>query len=617
MSAADAAADAADAAGTAPTPWSDPGDRRRVIGATGLLATFNHPEVLAAADVHVAQRLGTLVGETDDRVLLAVALAVRAVRTGSVCLDLAAVADLPLEDDVVLPWPGPAAWRTAVAASPLLSEQLLRLDGSRLYLDRYWREEGQVCDDLVARVRRTPPEVDTALLEAGLERVFPGAGYAEQRDAARGAATRWTTVLTGGPGTGKTTTVAGLLSLVAEQHERQTGRRPRMALSAPTGKAAARLQEAVQEATARLPEPDRERLGVLDASTLHRLLGWRPDSRVRFRHHRGNRLPHDVVVVDETSMVSLTMMARLLEAVRPDARLVLVGDPDQLASVEAGAVLADLVAGFEDDAASPVAALRRTHRFGARIGALADALRTGDADAALAELRAGSEEVELVEATDEDAVGRFREQVADVAVELRRAGEAGDRAGALAALAGHRLLCAHREGPYGVTGWNRLVERLASERTGVTHYDEWYAGRPILVTANDYDQLLNNGDMGATVADADGRLRVVVQLGGTTRELATSRLAGVETVHAMTVHKSQGSQARVVSVVLPDEQSRLLTRELFYTAVTRAQERVRVVGTEAGVRAAIAREVQRASGLRERLRAALAQTPPPGVTLRE
>ncbi|ROR92815.1 exodeoxyribonuclease V subunit alpha [Nocardioides aurantiacus] len=598
-------------------PWTDPGDRRRVLGATGLLARFNHPEVLAAADVHVAQRLGSLAQETDDEVLLAVALAVRAVRTGSVCLDLATIGALPLEDDVVLPWPEPTAWTAAVASSALVAQQLLRLDGTRLYLDRYWREEGQVCDDLVARVRRDPPEVDVALLEAGLERVFPGEGYAEQRDAARGAAVRWTTVLTGGPGTGKTTTVAGLLTLVAEQHELLTGRPPRMALSAPTGKAAARLQEAVQEATERLAPADQQRLGVLQASTLHRLLGWRPDSRVRFRHHRGNRLPHDVVVVDETSMVSLTMMARLLEAMRPDARLVLVGDPDQLASVEAGAVLADLVAGLEDGADSPVAALRRTHRFGARIGALADALRTGDADAALAQLRAGGGEVELVDAADEAAMTRFRDEVADVAVELRRTGEAGDRTGALAALGGHRLLCAHREGPYGVGGWNRLVERLVAERTGVTHYDEWYAGRPILVTANDYDQLLNNGDMGATVRDADGRLRVVVQVGGATRELATSRLAGVETVHAMTVHKSQGSQARVVSVVLPDEQSRLLTRELFYTAVTRAQERVRVVGTEAAVRAAVSREVQRASGLRERLRGALAEPPGGGVTLQE
>ena len=592
----------------------DPRERRFALGATGLLRTFNRAEVLNAADVHVAQRLGRLLEEDDERVLLATALAVRAVRAGSICLDLDTVSELPLEttapDEEPLPWPDPAAWIESVGRSPLVRESMLRLVGSRLYLDRYWREEGQVCDDLVTRIRRPPPEVDETALEAGLLRVFPLEGYDEQRTAARSAAARWTTVLTGGPGTGKTTTVAGLLALVAEQHELETGQPPRIALSAPTGKAAARLQEAVQEATSKLTDPvDQQRLAGLRSSTLHRLLGWRPDSSVRFRHNRSNRLPHDVIVVDETSMVSLTMMARLLEAVRPDARLVLVGDPDQLASVEAGAVLADLVAGLSGSADSPVHALQTTHRFGRHIGALAQALRDGDADAVMASLDSGSEEVELVDPTDEDAMAGFRSRVTDVAAALRLASERGDGPAALEALSRHRLLCAHREGPYGVGGWNRQVERLVSERTGVTHYDEWYAGRPILVTANDYDQLLNNGDMGATIRTPDGRLRVVVQVGSEMREFATTRLSGVETVHAMTVHKSQGSQAHTVSVVLPDEQSRLLTRELFYTAVTRAQEQVRVVGTEAAIRAAVGREVQRASGLGERLAQRLAEGP--------
>jgi exodeoxyribonuclease V alpha subunit len=592
----------------------DPRDRRIALGATGLLRTFNQADVLNAADIHVAGRLGSMLGESDEQVLLAAALAVRAVRSGSICLDLATVSDLPVEtllpDAEPLPWPDPGPWVAAVAGSALVEQQVLRLVGSRLYLDRYWREEGQVCDDLVARLRRTPPEVDELALDAGVLRVFPHDGFEEQRAAARQAASSWTTVLTGGPGTGKTTTVAGLLALVSEQHELATGRRPRMALAAPTGKAAARLQEAVRDAVEKdeltlLDPVDQDRLAGLQSSTLHRLLGWRPDSRVRFRHHRGNRLPYDVVVVDETSMVSLTMMARLLEAMRPDARLVLVGDPDQLASVEAGAVLADLVAGFEGSAVSPVYALLTTYRYGEHIGALARALRVGDADAVMAALTSDSTEVELVDPEDDAAMARFRTAVADVAVALRLAAEAGDGEAALDALSQHRLLCAHREGPYGVGGWNRQVERLVSERTGVTHYDEWYAGRPILVTANDYDQLLNNGDMGVTIRLPDGRLRVVVQVGGGVREFATTRLSGVETVHAMTVHKSQGSQAHTVSVVLPDEQSRLLTRELFYTGVTRAQKRVRVVGREASIRAAVGREVQRASGLGERLREAL------------
>ena len=580
----------------------DPRDRRLALRAEGLLATFNRADVLGAADVHVARRLGAMTGEGDEQVLLATALAVRAVRQGSTCVDLATVADLPLEDDPGLPWPDVPAWQASVGRSPLVGVRVLRVDNGLLYLDRYWREEVQVCDDLLARLARPAPQVDTAALDAGVLRVFPAAGYDEQRTAARAAAERWTTVLTGGPGTGKTTTVAGLLALLAEQAELESGgaRRLRIALTAPTGKASARLQESVDAETRALPAADRARLGELKASTLHRLLGWRPDSSTRFRHDRGNRLPHDVVVVDETSMVSLTMMARLLEAVRADARLVLVGDPGQLASVEAGAVLADLVDGFGRRDVSPVAALTTAHRFGGGIAELATALRGDDADRVVEVLRSGGD-VELVDPADERAMAAFRATVTEAALAVRLAAEAGDAEAAVAALDRHRLLCAHREGPYGVTGWNRQVERLVADRTGVTHYDEWYAGRPVLVTANDYGQGLYNGDLGVTVRLVDGRLRVVVPGADGLKEFATTRMAGVQTVHAMTVHKSQGSQAREVSVVMPPDDSPLLTHELFYTAVTRAQDKVRVIGTEESVRAAVARTVQRASGLARRL----------------
>ncbi len=590
----------------------DPTAPRLVLRATGLLGDFNAAGVLASADVHVASRFSAILGEDDEQVLLALALAVRAARAGAICVDLATISSAPVETngEVALSWPEPSAWLSRVAASPVVREQVVRLEGSLLYLDRYWREEQQVCDDLVARLRRPVPEIDEAALAAGLARVFPEQGYDEQRAAARAAVGRWTTVLTGGPGTGKTTTVAGLLALLAEQHEQASGVRPRIALCAPTGKAAARLQQAVEEATVELADPvDRERLTGLTASTMHRLLGWRPDSSVRFRHDRSHRLPHDVVVVDETSMVSLTMMARLLEALRPDARLILVGDPDQLASVEAGAVLADLVAGFQGHPDSPVVALRTTHRYGEHIGAVAQALRDGDAETVLDLLRSGtasaSGQVELVDPADPEAMAAFHDAVAEVAVRQRRAAESGDPERALRTLSEHRLLCAHRRGPYGVAGWNHLVEQLVSERTGVAHYQPWWAGRPILVTANDPGLRINNGDTGVTVRLPDGRLRVFLDAATGLRDFATTRLADVETMHAMTVHKSQGSQARTVSVVLPPEDSPLLTRELFYTAVTRAQDTVRVVGSEAAIRAAIGREVQRASGLRERLRAAL------------
>ncbi|MGP0077631.1 exodeoxyribonuclease V subunit alpha [Mycobacterium sp.] len=564
------------------------------LAAGGLLGDFNAAGVLEAADVHVAQRTTTLAKESDAAVILAVALVVRALRGGSVCVDLSAVAaDCGAPE---LPWPEPASWLAAVQASRLTCEPpVLRLyDDRLLYLDRYWREESQVCADLLAlSVPGARVEVPT------LDRLFPP-GYEEQRSAAEIVLSQAVTVLTGGPGTGKTTTVARLLALLAEQADLPGGVGLRIAMAAPTGKAAARLTEAVAAEVARLDSPDRKRLAGLEATTLHRLLGSRPDTSVRFRHHRGNRLPHDVIVVDETSMVSLTMMARLLEAVRPDARLILVGDPDQLASVEAGAVLADLVDGLSEREDTRVAALLSSHRFGESIGALADAIRVGDADRVIELLRAGGGHIDWID--DEDPTDRLRAILVAPALRVREAAVLGADAVALEALDGHRLLCAHRRGPFGVEHWNRQVHRWLTEESGLPAWSEWYAGRPLLVTANDYGLRLYNGDTGVVVARQAG-LRAVISGAAGPLEFATSRLSDVETMFAMTIHKSQGSQADEVTVLLPPEDSRLLTRELFYTAVTRAKTKVRVVGSQAAVRAAIGRRAVRASGLRQRLKA--------------
>ncbi|MDO9456900.1 exodeoxyribonuclease V subunit alpha [Nocardioides sp.] len=585
-------------ASTQPEPWADH-DRRLALGAGGLLGTFNAAGLLEASDVHVAARVGDLGGETDDRVLLAVALAVRGVRTGSVCVDLTTVAELAPD----LPWPEQATWLAAVAASPLVAAGAVRLEEPLLYLDRYHRLETQVRDDLLARVSAPPPEVDEPALSAALIRVAGDHFSREQAAAAEQAVRQWTTVLTGGPGTGKTTTVARLLVLLADQARRADpthDKPPSIALAAPTGKAATRLQEAVLGELAGLSAADRELVGSPDALTLHRLLGWRPDNTTRFRHDRTNRLKYDVIVVDECSMVELTMMGRLLEAVRPQLRLVLVGDQHQLTPVGAGAVLADVVRGFEGDAGSPVASLAENHRSTEDIKALAEALRAGDPDEVLGVLRRGGTEVEFVETTDPGPA--LQDDALASALAVRHAAEAGDAPTALAALDRHRLLCAHREGPFGVRHWNRQVERWLTEATGQPIYREWYVGRPILVTSNDYALEVYNGETGAAVLDADGRLRAWVSGSERLRDYAPGRLDAVETMHAMTIHKSQGSQAERITVLLPDDTSRLLTRELFYTAVTRAQEHVRVVGTEAAVRAAVGQQAQRASGLAGRIR---------------
>jgi exodeoxyribonuclease V alpha subunit len=581
------------------------------LRATGLLADFNRAGILSAADVHVALRLGRLGGETDSAVLLAAALVVRSTRHGSVMLDLATAEamtspDADLEDlssDVVqvaaLDWP--ADWVARCAASVLVGGPL-RMSGSRLWLARYWDQEEQVAAELLERSAVRPADLDDAVLAAGLARLFPGAGDVDQRMAAEACALSRVSVLAGGPGTGKTTTVSRLLALLREQHPEW-----RIALAAPTGKAAARLEEAVRSSTALLPDADKLRLGELPATTLHRLLGWRPEARSRFRHDRTNRLPVEVVVVDEASMVSLTMMARLLEALRPTTRLVLVGDPDQLASVEAGAVLGDLV-----DAGSQVAVatLATNRRFPATSGIalLAAAVQDGRGSDALEVLRSDdTPEVELVEVPDGAALPAYQldGMKADVTISglaLLDAAERGDATAALVALDRHRLLCPHRRGPRGVAHWSALAARwIADEHPVLPRADGRYAGEPLMVTANDYEIGLYNGDTGVVVDDGAGGLVAFFGRGGDPIEVPLVRLGAVRPLHAMTVHRSQGSQFARITVLLPAAGSPLGTRETLYTAVTRATTHVRVIGSAEALVEAVGRPAARATGLRERL----------------
>ena len=582
-------------------PTSD-ADWRLTRAGSGLLATFNAERLLNASDVHVATRIGELGGEADDRVLLAVALAVRATRRGSVCLDLATVP----ESAPGLPWPDPAQWRAAVVASPLVEAGVVRWDLDRLYLDRYHRLETQVCDDLRARAAQAETPVDEDRLAAAAALMSGGRVSDQQLQAAMNAARHRTTILTGGPGTGKTTTVARMLVLLADQAAARQETLS-IALAAPTGKAATRLEEAVEAGLAEIAAASpgareaAERVGHPRGVTLHRLLGWRPDNSTRFRHGRGNRLKYDVVVVDESSMVELTMMGRLLEALRPQARLVLVGDPEQLTSVGAGAVLSDLVEGYGTGPGSPVEPLTENFRSNQDIQALAEALRTGDVDGVLDVLRTPSEQVEFVEVANEaEAEAALRPDCEAAALRVLEAALREDPRAAIAALDEHRLLCAHREGPAGVRRWNRHVERWLAEHPGVELYDEWYVGRPLLVASNDYALDVYNGETGVVVRQGQRR-RAFISGSDGLKELAPGRLDAIETMHALTIHKSQGSQAKAVSVLLPGADSRLLTRELLYTAVTRAQERLRVVGTEEAVRLAVASKARRATRLPQRL----------------
>jgi exodeoxyribonuclease V alpha subunit len=577
-----------------------------------MLAPDRHAGVLEAGDVYVAEALCRLTGETRPHVVLAAALAARAPRLANAGVDLAHIAQLVTERDPVIAqqWPEPARWVLDVTSSPLVQgpEAPLVLDGSVLYLQRYRRYELDVAEQLLTRAQAPVPVIVPRADVVDV--LLSGEGSEMQRRAVEVALGGALTVLVGGPGTGKTTTVAAVLASLAASDPAL-----RVALAAPTGKAATRLGEALRLAASRLPTPLEhlaETLAAAEASTLHRLLGVRGGVGTSFHHHRGQPLPHDVVIVDETSMVSLPLMARLLDALRPDARLVLVGDADQLVSVEAGTVLGD-IAGPAADPTAPrsggtaplarsVAVLQVSRRFppGSSIDRLAAAVRRGDGDSALQVLAEGDDALHWDARLGDDPDARAQvlalAQAPSLAV-LSRAEES-DATGALAAIESFRILCAHRHGPFGVQRWNQLVERqLAAAGHDVTG---WYVGRPVLVTANDYVNGLFNGDLGVVVR-SDPRPVVAFPAFDQPHLINPSRLQAVDTVHATTIHKSQGSEFDHVVVVLPPADSPLATRELVYTAITRARQRVTVVGDEAAVRAAVARRVVRTGGLRAAL----------------
>ena len=594
-----------------------------VVGTGGLLARFNDAGVLDPMDVHAARAAARLHRETDERAILAAALAVRGTRFGHACVRLALQQEVVVGDgaeaDFIesLPWPDPDDWHRAVAASSLTAgtpqDRPLVLVDDRLYLERYFCYEDQlvrlVRDRLVPGPSGTGFDTDPLVIERLLPRM-DGGGINAQRIAADKALTGRLTLVVGGPGTGKTYLLGRMLAAIAAG----TGSFPRVALCAPTGKAAARLGEEIADSAREACSTEaRELLGLLEASTIHRLLGW-TWGRNRFAHYEKKLLPHDLVIVDEMSMVSLPMVVKLLSAVRPDAHVVLVGDPYQLESIEVGTVLADIVGpavdgdpGVDRGSKAPIAdrvvVLREGRRYDEHgpIAALAGAIRRGNGDRAMETLATGSRDLGWVEDRSSPDFARLLAEVVGQRCRLvDLAGTPGCEEAALAALTEVAVLCANREGPGSVTRWQRAIEAaLDRHYPGLRSRGRWYPGRPVMITRNDYNLDLYNGDIGV-VAMTDEGLRVTFHRGGL-RSFPPSYLGDHTTVHALTIHKSQGSQFDEVIVSLPPESSRLLTRELLYTAVTRASKKVTVVGPESVIRLGVERSVQRASGLRSRL----------------
>ncbi|WP_342649759.1 exodeoxyribonuclease V subunit alpha [Pseudomonas sp. REB1044] len=625
----------------------------------------------------------------DPLVLLAAALASHQLGHGHVCLDLEQTLaepdfalSLPPEGDalagpLLLPSQllaalDPALWRQRIAASGLVADgdsagheaRPLVLSAQRLYLRRYWRYERRVDHSLQQRI--ATHEAIPHDLPARLAQLFEGgapAGQVDWQKLACALATRAAfSIVTGGPGTGKTTTVVRLLALLQGPAVEQ-GRPLRIRLAAPTGKAAARLTESIGQQVERLQVDATLRAQIpTEVSTVHRLLGSRPGSR-HFRHHAGNPLPLDVLVVDEASMIDLEMMANLLDALPSRARLVLLGDKDQLASVEAGAVLGDLCRYAEEgrytaatqawleqvggqslhdsgllsgDAqqhalAQQVVMLRHSRRFGegSGIGRLARWVNLQQAEQARALLSLPPDDVFSLSLRGEhdrafdrlllEGLGRGEEGPQGYRSYLRTLGRHRPAPGTpadasewehwaarvLGSFEGFQLLCAVRRGAWGVEGLNERVARVLHGAGLIDTRLPWYEGRPVLVTRNDYGLGLMNGDIGIALRlpDETGETSLRVAFArndgsGGVRFVLPSRLNEVETVFAMTVHKSQGSEFSHTALVLPDALNPVLTKELIYTGITRAKACFSLIEPRAGVfEEAVKRKVRRISGL--------------------
>lgn len=637
-------------------------EREPAFGSMKYLRTLKQARAAGAlrdVDYHLARHLLAIAAKPSNELALAIAALSRAQGSGDICLDLAACAgtklfgdgdeligvgadgEMPQEESTRIEAPPLAEWRAALLESGIVGDSAaaglpLVLDAAnRLYFAKYRAFEKGIAQGLLARAVTNPLASDADIermldvhfgrdeahvvdRRGGIgshsngdsgERVAPGHADPHQRAAARIALTRQLAVITGGPGTGKTTTVAKILAAMIGLALEAGSPLPRIRLAAPTGKAAARLGESIRAAKARMSDAPLAAHIPENASTLHRLIGTRPDTR-RPRHDPSNTLALDVLVIDEASMIDVPLMARVIAALPGHARLVLLGDADQLASVEAGAVLGDICRGVADTTpiSASIATLVTSHRFAANrgIGELAQAINAGDAARALAACRGdpvtvggGDHIVTLHSGNDaatlerviEASIVAFRACIAtdDVVEATRRFGE-------------FRVLCALREGPSGVVRINAAIERSLALAGLADSSKRHWRGRPLLITANDYGVELFNGDIGLVWPDDDGTLRACfVGPDGRVKRLPLNRLPEHETAFAMTVHKSQGSEFDRIALVLPERDAPVLTRELVYTAVTRARTAVDIYGSETLLADAIRRRVSRSSGLRDAL----------------
>jgi exodeoxyribonuclease V alpha subunit len=592
---------------------------------------------LSPLDLHFARFMERLSGSSCRELSLAAAILSRFTREGHICFDPGGERFLAVSGvgkDLVLP--ASREWIKRLGESGVVGEpgeqKPLILDGKgRLYLYRYWEYQEELTRAIKSRIGGENADEEVKSLRRDLAGMFPESRKRAldwQKVAALAAVRRRFCVITGGPGTGKTTTVAKILALLAKQNK---GRRQRTALVSPTGKGASRLQEAIRKAKKDLPCDENVRALFPDeASTVHRLLGPVRGSPY-FHFNAQRRLPVDTLVVDEASMVDLALMSKLAQALPSEARLILLGDKDQLSSVEAGAVLGDIcdstrfhpfseafsidiqeAAGYRVEGSSgapmlsdSIVRLSKSYRFGDKSGiaAVSRSANEGDGERAMQILKQeGRRDLSWRPLPPPKSLPRtLKDRVVEEFYDLF---QSRDPEEVLDRLDRFRVLCALREGPFGVNSVNLVMEHILREQKLIRGEGKWYGGRPILITRNDYNLHLYNGDVGIALRDrgVNGELRVFFRApDGGLCAFHPVRLPEHETVYALTVHKSQGSEFDRVLFILPDRDSPVLTRELIYTAITRAREHVEVWGEESVFRTAVSRRTTRLSGLRDAL----------------
>jgi exodeoxyribonuclease V alpha subunit len=608
-------------------------------------------------DIHFALFMERLSGARSDALVMAALLASSRTGTGDICVDLPALSGMPLmgrhgngEGQMPgagssLTLPAPDEWVDSLRGCGIVGTQgeyrpLILDEKGRLYLYRYWEYEKCLAGEILGRMHGDPGPCDAGVLKDGMRRLFGnagGEGFDWQAVAALSAVRHSLCVLSGGPGTGKTSTVVNMLVLLIEQALAQN-RVPSIAMAAPTGKAAARLREAVRRARDGLRCDARVRSLVPDeAHTLQRLLGAAA-GRSLFRHHAGNPLPYDIVVVDEASMADLALMAKFMDAVPRGSKIIIIGDRDQLASVEAGAVLGDIcsaasrfsysaefteyVRAAADIDIKPgsgggtaqarmrdcVINLEKSYRFGedSGIGHLGRAVKSGSAGDVVHILIEGGYGDILFKDCGPDSFrgGEFVRKALDAYSPRFIASSPAEY---LNAMPEFMILSPLRSGPCGVDGINDEIEKALYKNGLIKSRDRWYSGKPLLITKNDYSVLLFNGDMGVLFDDGAGSVRAHFQSAdGSIRAVAPARLPSCEAAYALTVHKSQGSEFERVLLLLPDLQNSeglrsLATRELLYTAITRARRSVEIWGRAETVSLMASNPTVRTSGLMDRL----------------